>query len=87
MWRRRPRVEVILEGGAEGGASLEVSTACSQASQWGLQVRPGKGFGSLERWRGGVSDFDGDGGTAVGSDGHSRESMRNSHTSAINTTW
>jgi|RhiMethySRZTD1v2_1073278.scaffolds.fasta_scaffold70872_1 hypothetical protein len=37
------------------GASMEVSLACSQAAQGGVQVRTVKGFDSLERLRGGVT--------------------------------
>src|SRR5262252_609976 len=53
-WRRRPRVLTIRGGGAQGVWGRGALT-CAQASQWGLVVRPAKGFGSRRRLgRGGV---------------------------------
>src|SRR5262249_47590406 len=56
--RRRPRVQV-RRGGGEPGALGRESAPCSQASQSGLWISPGKGLGSLERLRRGVSGLRG----------------------------
>jgi hypothetical protein len=50
-------------------------------------VRAGKGVGFLERWHWRISGLDGSGRAAAGSDGHSRESIRNTHTRAIRPSW
>ena len=78
---------MIFGGGAEGSGSLRSSIVCAQASPWGLRVRPGKGWGAVERLRGGVTGVGGSGRAAAGSDGHHQESMRNSHTRAISASW
>src|SRR5262249_9807601 len=85
IWRRRPRVGTIRGGGAAGACGRE-SGACSQASQWGLWVRPAKGLGS--RFRFGRGDG-GSGviGHAAESLGHTQWSMQYSHTRAISTNW
>ena len=51
-WRGRPRVGPRRGGGQPGGWGPG-SWACSQAAHGGVRVRPGNGFGSLERLRGG----------------------------------
>ena len=76
---------MIFGGGAEGSGSLRSSSVGAQASQWGLRVRPGKGLGAVERLRGGVTGVGGISRAAAGSDGHTQESMRNTHTKAIST--
>ena len=78
---------MIFGGGAEGSGSLRSASVCAQALQWGLRVRPGKGLGTVERLRGGVTGVGGSGRAAAGSDGHTQESMRNTHTKAISTSW
>src|SRR6266446_495629 len=50
-------------------------------------MRPGKGLGAVERLRGGVTGVGGIGRAAAGSDGHTQESMRNTHSRAISASW
>src|SRR5215471_8640835 len=85
-WRWRPRVEMRRGDGAQGGSRCD-ATACAQRSQWGLWMRPGKGVGTMERLRGGVTGVGGLGRAAAGSEGHTQESMRNNHARAISTSW
>jgi hypothetical protein len=46
--RRRPRVEIICGGGAEGDDTTGVLRACPQSAPGGLWRRPGNGLGSGE---------------------------------------
>ena len=57
-WHGRPCVGTIRGSGQPSGWGL-CSWACSQAAQGGVRVRPGNGFESLERLRGGGRGLDG----------------------------
>src|SRR4029453_8083368 len=85
-WRRRPRVMTMRGGGAEGGCGREALT-CAQASQWGLLVRPAKGFGSRRRLGRGGMGSSVVGQAVAGSLGHIQWSMTHSHTRATSTNW
>jgi hypothetical protein len=56
--RRRPRVKMIIGGGAPGALG-RASSPCSQASHKGLGIYPVKGLGSLARLRRGLAGFNG----------------------------
>jgi hypothetical protein len=50
-------------------------------------MRPGKGLGTVERLRGGVTGVGGIGRAAAGSEGHPQARMRTNHSRAIRTSW
>jgi len=58
-WRGRPRLAVRGGGGAGGGRAAGSCAACAQAAQQGWRVRPGTGWGALQRWPGGGRGWDG----------------------------
>src|SRR5262249_62121619 len=76
-----------MRGGGGQGACGRGTTPCAQASQWGVWVSPAKGLGAVECLRGGGTGVGGIGRAAAGSDGHTQESMRNTHSRAISASW
>src|SRR5262245_15474834 len=76
-----------MRGGGAQGAWGRGTVACAQASQWGLWVRPGQGFGTRGRLReGGMSS--GDRGTPAASLlGQAACNMQHSQSRHNSTNW
>src|SRR2546430_6313188 len=85
-WRGRPRVETLRGGGQPGGWG-SCSWACSQEAQGGLRVRPGNGFGSVERLGGGMLGLAGLCGEAMHRLGQASCSITNNQRSPKTTSW
>src|SRR6266853_1987208 len=76
-----------MRGGGHPGGWGPCSWACAQAAQGGLRVRPGNGFRSLERLRGGGRGLDGLCGEATHRLGQASCSITHNQRSPKTTSW
>ena len=84
---KKPTAERTMRGGGAQGTRWCGAAACVQASQWGLWVRPGKGFGTRGRLRDGGMRSGGRETSAASLLGQAACNMQHSQSRPNSTNW